>query len=91
MIGTGSGIAPFKAFLSQKAFRLANHPEQVSYGEWNLFYGCCKKDSDYLYRQEITTWAEENIIQNLELAFSRDQAQKIYVTHLLKAKPEVAQ
>ena len=90
MIATGSGIAPFISFLQEKSFRLEKQPKEFTYGEWNLFFGCCKKNSDYLYRDEISSWAEENIIQNLHLAFSRDQAQKIYVTHLLKAKPEIA-
>jgi sulfite reductase alpha subunit-like flavoprotein len=54
MIATGSGLAPFRAFLQEKAFRLENYPEDFTYGEWNLFFGCCKQNSDYIYNDEIT-------------------------------------
>jgi NADPH-ferrihemoprotein reductase len=49
-----------------------------------LYYGCRKKNEDYLYPEELEEYERNGTLTNLNLAFSRDQAEKFYVTHLLQ-------
>ena len=72
MIGPGTGIAPFRAFLQARAHQPAPGPA------W-LFFGDQHADRDYLYRPEIEAWKEAGTLSRVSLAFSRDQARKIYV------------
>lgn len=72
MIGPGTGIAPFRAFLEERQARGAVGPN------W-LFFGNPHGGSDYLYRDELETYAAEGLLTRLDTAFSRDQAEKIYV------------
>lgn len=72
MVGPGTGIAPFRAFLQER---------KVSGGKgknW-LFFGDQKAETDFLYREELAAYQAEGILNKLSLAFSRDQAEKIYV------------
>ena len=72
MIGPGTGIAPFRAFLSER--------ETVGAGGRNwLFYGDQHFITDFLYRTELQQWKENGILHSLDLAFSRDQKEKVYV------------
>ena len=72
MVGPGTGIAPFRAFLQERAFRQAK-------GKNWLFFGDRNAASDYLYREEIEAMQAGGLLTRLDLAFSRDQAEKIYV------------
>ncbi len=72
MVGPGTGIAPFRAFLQERAFRQAK-------GKNWLFFGDRNAASDYLYREEIEAMQASGLLTRLDLAFSRDQAEKIYV------------
>ena len=72
MIGPGTGIAPFRAFLHDR--REAGHTAK----NW-LFFGDQRSDTDYLYRAEIESMRADGFLDKLDLAFSRDQRQKIYV------------
>jgi len=72
MIGPGTGIAPFRAFLQARACQPAPGPA------W-LFFGDQHADRDYLYRPEIEGWQQAGTLSRVSLAFSRDQKQKIYV------------
>jgi NADPH-ferrihemoprotein reductase len=53
-------------------------------GKTILYYGCRKKEEDYLYQSELEEYENNGTLTKLNVAFSRDQAQKIYVTHLLE-------
>lgn len=78
MIGPGTGIAPFRAFLQHRQLSGARG------ANW-LFTGNPHRRSDFLYQDELLAWQKSGHLQRLELAFSRDQAEKLYVQHLLLA------
>ncbi|KAB5523926.1 hypothetical protein GE09DRAFT_976600 [Coniochaeta sp. 2T2.1] len=84
LIGPGTGVAPFRAFVQERA-QQAKNGETV--GKTILFFGCRKRSEDYLYEQE---WDEYKKIlgDNFELvtAFSREGAKKVYVQHRLKER-----
>jgi sulfite reductase (NADPH) flavoprotein alpha-component len=72
MVGPGTGIAPFRAFLQERQFR------QASGKNW-LFFGDRNAATDFIYREEIEALQSSGFLTRLDLAFSRDQAEKIYV------------
>jgi sulfite reductase (NADPH) flavoprotein alpha-component len=72
MVGPGTGIAPFRAFLEE---RLATGAKGKNW----LFFGDQKKDTDFLYDELLTGWQKSGLLTRLDLAFSRDQEEKIYV------------
>lgn len=83
MVGPGAGIAPFRAFLQERALMAAP-------GRNWLFFGDQHRDSDYLYREELEAWRAGGLLAHLDLAFSRDQDERIYVQHrMLEAAPEL--
>ncbi|MBM3191728.1 MAG: sulfite reductase [Chlamydiae bacterium] len=77
MIGAGTGLAPYRAFL-QKRFLDAPTSRQ-----W-LFFGERHRAFDFYYEEEILNYCQKNFLQ-LTTAFSRDQAEKCYVQHQLHA------
>jgi len=77
MIGPGTGIAPFRAFLEERGARKAKGPN------W-LFFGNPHGGSDYLYKDELEGYATSGLLTRLDTAFSRDQAEKIYVQHRIR-------
>jgi sulfite reductase (NADPH) flavoprotein alpha-component len=74
MIGPGTGIAPFRAFLEERACAGAS-------GRNWLFFGNQRRDVDFLYRDELEAFAAKRVLTRMDLAFSRDQASKVYVQH----------
>jgi sulfite reductase (NADPH) flavoprotein alpha-component len=74
MVGPGTGIAPFRAFLEERRASGAK-------GKNWLFFGDQKASADFLYREELTALQSAGVLTRLDLAFSRDQAEKIYVQH----------
>jgi sulfite reductase (NADPH) flavoprotein alpha-component len=74
MVGPGTGIAPFRAFLEERRATGAR-------GRNWLFFGDQKASSDFLYRDELAALQTAGALHRLDLAFSRDQAEKIYVQH----------
>ena len=72
MVGPGTGIAPFRAFLQER--QATGAPG----GNW-LFFGAQKSATDYFYREELEGMQQNGCLTRLDLAFSRDQAEKIYV------------
>lgn len=72
MVGPGTGIAPFRAFLEERAATGAK-------GKNWLFFGDQKRGSDFLYEEQLTAWQKSGLLTRLDLTFSRDQAEKIYV------------
>ncbi|MGB5112419.1 MAG: sulfite reductase flavoprotein subunit alpha [Mycobacterium sp.] len=83
MVGPGTGVAPFRAFLQERSHREAKGPN------W-LFFGDQHREHDFVYSEEITAWQNSGLLNRLELAFSRDQAEKIYVqTRMLEHGKEL--
>ncbi len=74
MVGPGTGIAPFRAFLQDR------EATGASGRNW-LFFGDRNRATDFIYEDEITRWVETGVLHRLDTAFSRDQAEKIYVQH----------
>ncbi len=74
MVGPGTGIAPFRAFLQHRA--LGEDPGR----NW-LFFGDQRSGTDFLFREEILEWQEAGVLERLSLAWSRDGVEKIYVQH----------
>ena len=74
MIGPGTGVAPFRAFLEERRAMGARGLN------W-LFFGDQRRDSDFLYRAELEPMLSDGHLTFLDTAFSRDQAEKIYVQH----------
>jgi sulfite reductase (NADPH) flavoprotein alpha-component len=72
MVGPGTGVAPFRSFVMDRATRGAKGPN------W-LFFGDQRRSADFLYESEWNEWQKSGVLTRLDLAFSRDQAQKIYV------------
>lgn len=72
MVGPGTGIAPFRAFLEER------RATQAQGRNW-LFFGDQHVDCDFIYRDELLQLQEEGTLNRLDTAFSRDQAEKIYV------------
>ncbi len=74
MVGPGTGIAPFRAFLQERKATGA-------LGKQWLFFGEQHAKTDFLYREELETWHREGTLHRFDTAFSRDQEEKIYVQH----------
>ena len=72
MVGPGTGIAPFRAFLEERRATGAQ-------GRNWLFFGDQKSTTDYLYREEIEAFQADGLLTRLDLAWSRDQMDKVYV------------
>ena len=79
MIAAGTGIAPFRAFLQQRSAQCAT-------GKNWLFFGNPHFISDFLYQVEWQNYVKEGLLTNIDLAWSRDQAEKIYVQDKLIAQ-----
>jgi sulfite reductase (NADPH) flavoprotein alpha-component len=72
MIGPGTGIAPFRAFLEER--------RMIGAGGRNwLFFGNQRRASDFLFEDELAAYHRDGLLTRLDLAFSRDQAHKVYV------------
>lgn len=85
MIGPGTGIAPFIGFIQERGW-LKEQGKEV--GETELYFGCRHKNEDFLYQEELEEFEKTGVLTALNVAFSRDQAQKVYVQHLLKNNKE---
>lgn len=85
LIGPGTGLAPFRGFIQERSFLKA---QGKPIGETILYFGCRKRSEDFLYEEELNKYLEEGVLTKLYTAFSREQDQKVYVTHLLRQNAE---
>lgn len=74
MVGPGTGIAPFRSFIQERAVKEAP-------GRSWLFFGDQNSASDFLYQDELEKFQKDGVLTRLETAFSRDTDQKVYVQH----------
>ncbi|WP_172798164.1 bifunctional nitrate reductase/sulfite reductase flavoprotein subunit alpha [Mycobacterium sp. GA-1285] len=74
MVGPGTGVAPFRGFLQER--RALGHRGR----NW-LFFGEQHRDQNYYYRNDFEDMARDGLLDRLDLAFSRDQASRVYVQH----------
>ena len=77
MIGPGTGIAPFRAFLQERR-------ENGAKGRNWLFFGDQRRATDFLYEEELTAWQKDGLLTRLDAAFSRDQPERIYVQQRMR-------
>ena len=81
MVGPGTGIAPFRAFLEE---RLATEAKGKNW----LFFGDQKQSCDFMYQEELEHYVSCGLLDRLDLAFSRDQEEKLYVQHRMTESAE---
>lgn len=72
MVGPGTGVAPFRAFLQERRAARAK-------GKNWLFFGDQRAEQNFLYREELESMLSDGLLTRLDTAFSRDQAEKVYV------------
>lgn len=85
MIGPGTGVAPFRAFIGERE-------ETGASGKSWLFYGDQHFATDFLYQTEWQRWLKDGILTKMDVAFSRDTAEKVYVQHrMLERSQELFQ
>jgi len=77
MVGPGTGIAPFRAFMEQRV-------HDGGTGKNLLFFGDQSEKTEFYYKDEIESWIDEGHLYRFTTAWSRDQEEKIYVQHRLK-------
>lgn len=77
MVGPGTGIAPFRAFLEERRVTGAS-------GRNWLFFGNPYRATDFFYEEELEEYLDQGILTRLDLAWSRDQANKIYVQNKMQ-------
>jgi sulfite reductase (NADPH) flavoprotein alpha-component len=83
MVGPGTGIAPFRAFLEERKAIGAKG------GNW-LFFGAQKSSCDFFYKEELETYQRDGVLTRFDTAFSRDQNYKIYVqTRMMEKAKEL--
>jgi len=76
MVGPGTGIAPFRAFLQQRKLDGGEGKNWLFFGDWT-------EEGEFLYRDEIGEYVEDGTIDKLNLAWSREGPDKVYVQHLM--------
>ncbi|MEI7027048.1 sulfite reductase subunit alpha [Paenibacillus sp. y28] len=74
MVGPGTGIAPFRSFIEERAVTKAS-------GRAWLFFGDQHAATDFLYQEELEHYQQDGVLTKIDAAFSRDSAQKVYVQH----------
>ncbi|GAB9472961.1 hypothetical protein Gpo141_00010125 [Globisporangium polare] len=86
MAGLGTGMAPFRAFIQERAFLKA---QGVKVGPVALYFGSRSKAQEYLYGDELDQYEREGLVTYLRCAFSRDQAHKVYIQDKIAEDKEI--
>ena len=90
MIGPGTGLAPFRAYIQYRRKLAQNYENNLLVANpenlW-LFYGCRFENKDFLCKEEILSYGKESLLR-LETAFSRDSPDKVYVQHKIEKSSE---
>jgi sulfite reductase (NADPH) flavoprotein alpha-component len=81
MVGPGTGIAPFRAFIEERG-------ETAAKGETWLFFGDQRYTYDFLYQLELQDHLQSGALTKLDVAFSRDQPEKVYVQNKMQEQGE---
>ncbi|KAA0170188.1 hypothetical protein FNF28_01609 [Cafeteria roenbergensis] len=81
MAGLGTGMAPFRAFIEERAVQ-KRRGEEV--GPLVLYFGSRYRAKEYLYGDELEAYEREGVLTRQRLAFSRDQDEKVYIQHLME-------
>jgi sulfite reductase (NADPH) flavoprotein alpha-component len=79
LIGAGTGVAPYRAFMQEREARGAS-------GRNWLFFGERRFRTDFLYQTEWQSWLKDGMLSRMDVAFSRDRAEKVYVQHRMKER-----
>jgi sulfite reductase (NADPH) flavoprotein alpha-component len=79
MIGPGTGIAPFRSFIAERDATGASGKNWLFFGDQHFL-------TDFLYQAELQSWVETEALTKIDIAFSRDQDEKIYVQHKMRKK-----
>jgi len=89
MVGPGTGIAPFRAFLQEATFLKNKKTEgetkknEGKLGPITLFFGCRHRKKDFIYHDELKEAETQDVCQKLLIAFSREEDKKVYVQDLM--------
>jgi len=86
MVGLGTGMAPFRAFIQQ---RKVWKDQGTPVGPMLLYFGARFEKTEYLYGAEIEQYHKDGYLTYLKKAFSRDQKEKIYAQHRIDEDPEL--
>ena len=78
MAGLGTGAAPFRAFIQERAYQAA---QGQPIGPLLYYFGSRHRSKEYLYGEEIEAYMQEGIVTHAGLAFSRDTRDKVYIQH----------
>ena len=87
MVGPGSGVAPMRALLQERKY-LANREKKDNVTNV-LYFGCRNRDIDFLYKDEFKAAEDDGTLTSLQVAFSREQKEKVYVQDVIR-RPENA-
>lgn len=89
MIGPGTGVAPFRGFLRERAASLKKLAEnETLVGKTFLFFGCRYADKDFLYRDDLQELESCGVLSSLDVAISRGGPEKVYVQDRIQARAE---
>ncbi|GAA5955501.1 hypothetical protein JCM21900_002070 [Sporobolomyces salmonicolor] len=86
MAGLGTGAAPFRAFIQERAWQKAQGKEV---GPLLYYFGSRHRGQEYLYGEELEAYFQEGIVTHLGLAFSRDTDKKVYIQHKMNEDAEL--
>lgn len=75
-----------RALLQERSYQ--KHVQKKNVGKNILYFGCKRRDLDYLYADELEAFQKEGTLTDLQLAFSREREQKVYVQYLLAKNME---
>ena len=81
MVGTGTGIAPFRSFWQKRQLDVLSKPvpdgiNGKKWGEMDLYFGCRKPNQDDLFREELDDLLKNNILTSINRAYSREDEKK---------------